>query len=177
MEAEMDLTMNKSIKIFYPRSSHGWVSLILMAVIIFAIAIAPALVMGLSSGSVILTVAICSVVALAFLVLAFWFPTMRYELGQDELILRYGPALRYRIALSEIRTIRHRNLSLTIWSSVRFPGIALFTVPYADVGNVRMCSTAALNNILLIETEKEKYGLTPAKEDQFVAALRTQMGA
>jgi ABC-type transport system involved in multi-copper enzyme maturation permease subunit len=173
----MDIQTRKPIKFFRPRPSFGWLWLILMAVIIFAIAIAPALAMGLSSGSVILTVIICSVVALAFLVLAFWFPTMRYELGQDELTLRYGPALRYRIALSEIRTIRHRNLGLTIWSSIRFPGIALFTVPYADVGNVRMCATAALNNILLIETEKEKYGLTPANEDQFVAALRAQIEA
>jgi hypothetical protein len=29
----------------------------------------------------------------------------------------------------------------------------------------------------LIETEKEKYGLTPANEDQFVAALRAQIEA
>jgi hypothetical protein len=100
---------------------------------------------------------------------------MRYELDQDQLTLRYGPVLTYRILLKEIRTIRRRNLGLTIWSTIRFPGIALFTVPYADVGNVKMCATAALNNILLIETEKEKYGLTPANEEAFVAALQSQM--
>jgi hypothetical protein len=146
-----------------------------MAVIIIAVAIAPALAMGLSSSSVILTVIICSLVAVAFLALAFWFPTMRYELDQHQLTLRYGHVLTYRIPLSEIHTIRHRNLSLTIWSTIRFPGIALFTVPYADVGNVKMCATAALNNILLIETEKEKYGLTPADEETLVAAIRVQM--
>jgi hypothetical protein len=102
---------------------------------------------------------------------------MRYELGEDQLTLRYGPVLTYRIPLGKIRAIRRRNLSLTIWSTVRFPGIALFKVPYADVGNVKMCATAALNNILLIETEKEKYGLTPADEDQFVSAMRAQMEA
>ena len=102
---------------------------------------------------------------------------MRYELHQDGLTLRYGPVLTYRIPLEEIRTIRRRNLSLTIWSTVRFPGIALFKVPYADVGNVKMCATAALNNILLIETEKEKYGLTPADADQFVASVRARMEA
>jgi hypothetical protein len=66
-------------------------------------------------------------------------------------------------------------LSLTIWSTIRFPGIALFKVPYADVGNVKMCATAALNNILLIETEKDKYGLTPADEEPFVSAIQSQM--
>jgi cytosine/uracil/thiamine/allantoin permease len=86
---QMDIQTRKQIKIFRPRPSLGWLWLVLMAVIIFAIAIAPMLAMGLSSGSVILTVIISSVVALAFLVLAFWFPTMRYELGQDELTLRY----------------------------------------------------------------------------------------
>jgi hypothetical protein len=146
-----------------------------MAVIIIAVAIAPALAMGLSSSSVLLTVIVCSLVALAFLALAFWFPTMRYELDKEELTLRYGPVLHYRIRLREICTIRRRNLSLTIWSTLRFPGIALFAVPYADVGNVKMCATAALNNILLIETEKEKFGLTPADEEAFVAALQAQM--
>jgi hypothetical protein len=163
------------MKIFRPRPSHGWAWLVLMAAIILAVAVAPALAMGMTSKGVILTVIICSVVALAFLALAFWFPTMRYELGQDELTLHYGPVLNYRIPLSEIRTIRRRNLSLTIWSTIRFPGIALFTIPYADVGNVKMCATAALNNILLIETAEEKYGLTPADEEAFVDALQAQM--
>lgn len=163
------------MKMFRPRSSFGWAWLILMAGIIFAMAIVPAMAMELSSSGAILTLIICTVVALAFLALACWFPTMRYELDQDQLTLRYGPVLNYRIRLSEIRTIRRRNLSLTIWSSIRFPGIALFTVPYADVGNVKMCATAALNHILLIETEKEKYGLTPADEEAFVAALQAQM--
>lgn len=163
------------MKVFRPRPSYGWAWLVLMAVIITAVATAPAMAMEVSSSSVILTVIVCSLVALAFLALAFWFPTMRYELDEDELTLRYGPVLYYRIPLSEIRTIRRKNLSLTIWSTIRFPGIALFTVPYADVGNVKMCATAALNNILLIETAKEKFGLTPADEEAFVAALQAQM--
>jgi hypothetical protein len=64
---------------------------------------------------------------------------------------------------------------MTIWSSIRFPGIALFGVPYADVGSVKMCATAALNNILLIETETEKFGLTPKDEEAFLTAVRAQM--
>jgi PH (Pleckstrin Homology) domain-containing protein len=171
----MDAQLSKPTKIFRPRPSYGWAWLVLMALIIIAVSIAPALAAGLSSNSAVLTLLICIPVAVAFLWLAFWFPTMRYELSQDQLTLRYGPVLRYRIPLSEIRTIRRRSLSLTIWSTVRFPGIALFKVSYADVGNVKMCATAALNNILLIETEKEKFGLTPADEEAFVAAVRAQM--
>ena len=171
----MDIQPGKPIRTFKPRPSFGWFWLVLMAAIILAVAIAPALAMGVSSSSVVLTVIICSLVALAFLILAVWFPTMRYELERDRLTLRYGPVLTYRIPLSEIRIIRRKSLSLTIWSTVRFPGIALFKVPYADVGDVKMCATAALNNILLIETEKEKYGLTPADEKAFVATLQAQM--
>lgn len=171
----MNATRVKPTRTFQPRPSHGWAWLIFMALIIIAVSIAPAVAMGVSSRNAILTLIICIPIALAFLILAFWFPTMQYELEQDQLTLRYGPFLRYQIPLREIRTVRRRTLSLTIWSTVRFPGIALFTVPYADVGNVKMCATAALNNILLIETEKEKYGITPADEEVFVAALRAQM--
>lgn len=163
------------MKMFRPRPSCGWAWLILMAGIIIVVSIAPVMAMGISSSSAVLTLMICIPIALAFLILAIWFPTLRYELDRDQLTLLYGPVLKYRIKLAEIRTIRRRNLSLTIWSTIRFPGIALFTVPYGDVGNVKMCATAALNNILLIETEKEKYGLTPADEEAFVAALQAQM--
>lgn len=171
----MNTTMVKLTKTFQPRPSNGWAWLILVALLIIALAIVPAVTTEVSSGNAILTLIICIPIAITFLILAFCFPNMRYELDQDQLTLRYGPVLRYRIPLKEIRSIRRRNLSMTIWSTVRFPGIALFTVPYADVGNVKMCATAALNNILLIETEKEKYGLTPEDEDAFVVAIQAQL--
>lgn len=169
--------MGKPIQLFRPRPSIGWFWLVLMAVIISAVAIAPVLAAGLSSSSTVLTLFICVPIVLGFLILAWWFPTMRYELDPDQLTLRYGPILTYQIPLRNIRTMRRRNLSITIWSTIRFPGIALFNVPYADVGNVKMCATAALNNILLIETEEEKYGLTPADEEAFIAAIRAQLEA
>ncbi len=173
----MDISRNKPITTFQPRPSSGRFWLVLMAVILIAIGIAPALSLGLTSSNAVITLIILIPVASAFLILAFWFPTMRYELDPNHLTLRYGPVLTYRIPLDKIQTIRRRNLSLTIWSTLRFPGIALFTVPYADVGSVRMCATSALNNILLIETEKEIYGLTPADVDQFLAAIQTKMEA
>ena len=167
--------LSNPTKTFQPRHSYGWAWLILMALIIIIVSIMPALAVGLSSSSTVLTLIICIPIAIAFLVLGLWFPTMRYELDQDQITLRYGPVLTYRSPLGKICTIRRRNLSMTIWSAIRFPGIALFKVPYADVGNVKMCATAALNNILLIETETDKFGLTPADEESFVAAIRVRM--
>jgi uncharacterized membrane protein YdbT with pleckstrin-like domain len=171
----MDVQIHQSIQAFKPRPSAGWLSLILMAGIILAVGVAPVLAAEVFSTSALITLIILSPVAFAFLILAVWFPTMRYELDPDQIILRYGPVLTYRIPYREIRTIRRRNLSMTIWSTIRFPGIALFKVPYADAGDVKMCATAALNNILLIETATGKFGLTPADEDAFVAAVRARM--
>jgi len=48
-------------------------------------------------------------------------------------------------------------------------------VPYTDVGNVKMCATAAATDILLVETGKHKYGLTPADEQGFLDALQARM--
>lgn len=125
--------------------------------------------------AVVVTFAFTAALGLPFLVLAIWFPTMRYELGPEILTLRYGPVLTYHIPLHEIEIIRRRNLSLSLWSSLRFPGIALFTVPYSDVGKVKMCATAAADRILLIETGRYKYGVTPADEEGFVSALQARM--
>ncbi len=174
---QMTAPSDKRIMSFRPRPSRGWLWLLLMAAIIAGLGIAPVLGSGLYSGGAILTLVILVPVALAFLVLALWFPTMRYELGRDRLTLRYGPVLAYRIPLKDIQIIHRKSLSLTVWSTIRFPGIALFGVPYGEVGTVKMCATAALNNILLIETAREKYGLTPEDEPGFVAALRAHMEA
>jgi uncharacterized membrane protein YdbT with pleckstrin-like domain len=171
----MGIQIHPSIQTFNPRPSAGRLSLVLMAGIILSLGVAPILAAGASSTNALITLIILVPVASAFLILAAWFPTMRYELDPDQVILRYGPVINYRIPYREIRTIRHRNLSMTIWSTVRFPGIALFKVPYADAGDVKMCATAALNNILLIETAREKFGLTPADEEAFVAAVRARM--
>ena len=167
--------LQSQVRTFRPRPSAGWISLTLMGLIVMALAVAPALAAGLGTVSAIATIVICAPVAVAFLVLALCFPTMRYELGDAELVLRCGPLLTYRVPLRDIQGIRRRSLSLTIWSCIRFPGVALFTAPYADVGNVKMCASAAINDILLIETQKGKYGVTPADEQGFVGALLQQM--
>jgi len=50
--------------------------------------------------------------------------------------------------------------------------MALFTVPYADVGNVKMCATSASKDILLIETSSGLYGVTPRDEETFMTDIR-----
>jgi len=172
----------REILVFRPRPSYGWAWMAVLGLLTIALIVGPAVpVVAASPGNVPPYLLVISLVlglgagGLA-LALAAWFPTMRYELGPETLTLRYGPVLRYRIPISEIQSIRRRDLSASLWSSVRVPGLALFTVPYGDVGNVRMCATAMATGILLVETGRGKYGLTPADEEQFVAALKERMG-
>ena len=168
--------------VFKPRRSNGWLWLVVIALFTIGIGIVSALPLLTGATDKILIGVLASssllllVIGAPFLALAAWFPTMRYELDAHTLTLRYGPVLTYRIPLDEIQTIRKRNLSISLLSSMRLPGIALFTVPYTDVGNVKMCATAAATGILLVETAKDKYGLTPADEEDFVAALQARMG-
>ena len=109
-----------------------------------------------------------------FLILAIWFPTMRYELDAGALTLRYGPVLTYRIPLDKVQIIERRDLRISIWSSVRLPGVALFGVPYRGVGEVKMCASAAARGILVIEAAGELYGITPADEAGLLAALEAR---
>jgi hypothetical protein len=163
--------------IFKPRRSAGWAWLTGIGLVCLGFGVLTALPLieaGASAGMLLIAL-LTPAIGLPFLLLALWFPTIRYELHERSLTLRYGPVLTYRIPLDEIRTIRRRDLSVSLWSSMRLPGFAAFTVPYNDVGNVRMCATAAANGILLIETETAKYGLTPYDEAGLVAALQARM--
>jgi uncharacterized membrane protein YdbT with pleckstrin-like domain len=97
-------SLGKPIRTFQFRPSAGWFWLILIAAIIIAVEVAPTMAMGVASSSAVLMLIICISVAFAFLILAIWFPTMRYELTPGQLTLRYGPILTYWIPLVEIRT-------------------------------------------------------------------------
>ncbi len=168
--------IEKTIRIFKPRSSYGWAWLIAIA-LLSLITLAPTIQSAekIPPPVLLLTAALAGAVFIGGFALAFWFPTMRYELDEQTLTLRYGPVLNYRIPLSQIRNIRRRDLSLTLWSSIRFPGVALFTVPYSDVGDVKMCATAAMKGILLVETDKAKFGITPADEEGLVMAIQARI--
>ncbi|MCL6580710.1 MAG: PH domain-containing protein [Firmicutes bacterium] len=90
-----------------------------------------------------------------------WFPSMRYELDDERLVLSCGP-VRYAIRLAEVTRVSRRDLSLSLWGAMRVPGFAPGEVPYAGIGTVHMCSTRALRDIVLVETPRACYGLSPA---------------
>jgi hypothetical protein len=127
------------------------------------------------SGPFLVTILLTVPIGIGFLLIAIFFPAMRYEIEGTRLTITYGPLLRYTVDIGQIKSIRRRDLGISPVSSFRFPGLAIFSVPYPEVGTVRMCATAASHGILLIETALAKYGLTPAEEEQFVTELRQRM--
>jgi len=163
--------------VFKPRRSHGWLSLLLLALALLICSL-PA-VIGAVRGEVpwgvgLLAGGIGLGLGVPFLALALWFPTMRYELDGAALTLRCGPVLSYRIPLDQVQSVERRDLRMSLWSSVRLPGVALFSVPYRGQGQIKMCATAALKGILLIEAAGELYGITPQDESGLLAALQAR---
>jgi hypothetical protein len=160
--------------IFKPRPSSGWlwlggIGFILLA---YIVSITTATCSAETVWTVIWPAALVGGISLVFILFAAWFPTMRYILESDRLILRYGPVLRYEIPLSSIKGMRRRDLTLSLVASFRLPGVAIFEVLYGEVGKVKMCASSASKSILLIETEQGLYGVTPQDEQAFVAAVR-----
>lgn len=168
--------MNPNLS-YKPRPSTGWLWLVLIGVTILVLTNLAPLGTGFDySNPMIAAVSLLGLVlALGFLGLAILFPQMKYELRGDHLTLLYGPFQVYRIPYSEIRKIEWGDLALSMVSAVRFPGFALFSVPYSDAGVVKMCATSAATRILLIRTADGAYGITPAEEVQFVSALTKRM--
>jgi hypothetical protein len=168
------MASNQEKKIFKHRPSTGWIWVTIIGLLPLLTGISLLISSGFSSPF-ILTIVITIPIGVGFLLLASFFPTMRYEMDGDFLNLTYGPLLRYTIDVRQIKSIRRRDLGFSIISSFRFPGLAIFNVPYPEIGNVKMCATAASNGILLIETDSTKYSLTPENEEDFVAELRKRM--
>ncbi|MEA2006156.1 MAG: PH domain-containing protein, partial [Acidobacteriota bacterium] len=115
----------------------------------------------------------------AFIIISFifllWYPTMRYEISEDKLVLRCGP-LKSEILLTSIKEIRKKNLKYHPYSTGwKLPGYCLFKIKYTDEDWVRMYSRAMLKNIILIETDKEKFGITPANEEGFLKDIMEKM--
>jgi hypothetical protein len=166
-----------AVIVFAPRRSRGWLSLLLLSLVVLVCTLP--VVVAAAAGEVAWWVGLLMGLAalglgLPFLALAIWFPTMRYELDVDALTLRYGPVLTYQIPLNEVQSVERRDLRISIWSSVRLPGVALFGVPYRGLGEVKMCASAAARGILLIEAAGERYGIAPADEAGFLAALEAR---
>jgi len=99
---------------------------------------------------------------------------MRYELRDDALYLIIGP-WKDKVSYNEINSITVKDLLLNPLSSFRLPGVALFNVAYSDEGTVRMYSTHALKDVVLIKTLNKKYGISPKDEEGFIAALQSKI--
>nr|RPI24310.1 MAG: hypothetical protein EHM70_21450 [Chloroflexota bacterium] len=164
---------NHNPLVFKPRRSPGRLWLGLVGLSILALTIRFVLLLtGFVTDTALAAIALAGA-ALAgfFLVLALMTSMMRYELLPDELALGFGFWQLYRIPYKEIRKISWKDLELPLLPFMRLPGFALFSVHYVGEGRVKMCATSAANRILLIKTLKASYGITPADEKPFVAAL------
>lgn len=162
-------------RIFKPKSSMGWLSLLFLGVILAGIAILVIWKVGWNSPTSLVILAVFAAAILALITLALFFPAMNYEIRGRTIYLRYGPVLRYEIPINEIRSIRKTDLPLSIMSSFRFPGIALFNIPTSTEGDIKMCSTASVHQILIIETKNDKFGLTPENEEAFITSIQAKM--
>ncbi len=95
----------------------------------------------------VLPVSIFLIISLFFLAI---FPSMKYVLTEDALILTCGP-FKYIVPYDEITQIEKTSLSYHPSSSGwKLPGYTLFKIYYSDRGDIYMCATRMLKNILLI---------------------------
>jgi hypothetical protein len=184
METEVSFAKSSSrdSETFEPRPSNGrtWTFAIgSIALLLFVIPVALIWIEIPTLGALVATIPLLLlgiVSAGPILVVAWYASSLHYELRDDELILRCGPLMSDRIRLNEIISVTmHDKLRMSLLASFRFPGLALFDVDYADVNRVRMCATSASQRILLIETDRKRYGITPRDEVVFLDSLQKRI--
>jgi len=108
--------------------------------------------------------------------------TMRYELSNSTLTLIGGP-VKYQIPLQSIKRVYKHDIytgasnrpRTNTATAISTPGMALANVTWRDTGLLKMCATPAWHkgwqSVMLIETDKFKYGITPADDEAFLSAL------
>lgn len=172
--ADRNLGPSPALESFRPARSFGWAWLVGISVLLVLpmFAILRPDVLG-SEGAVAVYINLAIVVPLLafFMVTALTLPRMRYDLTADELVLSCGWLLKYRVAYRDITDVRTLNLTPSLWSSMRFPGLAMWKVPYADAGMLFMCATRMARGILVITAGDRRFGITPADEPAFLASL------
>ena len=164
--------------VYHPRPSNGWMWIAGVVVFIWLNQLLVVAIIWNSPAPLSTlwpSVLINLIITAPMVLFIFWSRQISYTLDNKTLTVQCGPILRYTIPLDTIQTLRRRNLSISMYSSFRFPGLALYSCYYTDVGTVKMCATAAAHQILLIETSAGKYGITPADEEKFVADLTSKM--
>lgn len=99
------------------------------------------------------------------------FPTMKYAVGTDTVALSCGP-FKWLIPIRSICSIREDDLEyLPKSQGWKLAGYALFRIEYGRIGIVRMCATSLTTRVLLMSTDTEKWGITPADVDSFKAEI------
>lgn len=162
-------------KVYFPRKSFGWIFLAIFVFLILFTAFSMVY-LYLTTGILFFIILSIAFFGIGFpsLIILFSLPNMKYVLDDKNLIMSCG-FLKYIVPFSSIRKVSKRDLQISLWSSFRFPGLALFTVPYVDVGNVKMCATSASKGIILIESDSGLYGITPLDEDTFISDLMNRL--
>ncbi len=169
--------------IFKPRPSYTWRGPIIGAAAFLLAALLLVVFSGfIPAVVVIIDGIIAGVLALFMLGLAYFFwrvtTSMRYELSNDTLTLVGGP-VRYDIPLASIKRVYSRDINtgyrnrthVARATAVSVPGLALSNVVWKDTGLLKMCATSSWRNIMIIETDTNTYGITPADDQVFLSAL------
>jgi PH (Pleckstrin Homology) domain-containing protein len=159
----------QAFEVFKPRKSlWGWFSSVAVVGGLGA-GIAVAIGQGSPAGRIVSGLLIALIIPGIFFLCIY--PTMKYSIGADTLVLSCGP-FKWLIPISSICRIREDDLQyLPKSQGWKLPGYALFRIEYGRIGMVRMCATSLTTRILLISTDTEIWGITPANVDSFKAAI------
>lgn len=165
----------KKITIYFPKKSYGWISLLFMA-LVFGILAYYALQAYRLTGDIgaIFTLIVSAGLVIDCLVLTVWFFSMRYELSPQSLVMKIGP-LQYVVDLETIKYVSSKDLTHSWWPALKLPGFSLFYSSYKEEGKIFMCATRSQKGVVLIETEFKKFGITPEKEELFMAELNSYL--
>jgi hypothetical protein len=100
-----------------------------------------------------------------------------YTLEADDLVLKYGKLVNYRIPYRTIRSVRSYNLrskehAQMDGSWALLPGLDTTAYRTDDAGVIKLVATASSGYIVLIEAEGGNYGINPRDEANFTSSLR-----
>ncbi|HUS15950.1 MAG TPA: PH domain-containing protein [Chloroflexia bacterium] len=126
------------------------------------------------------TVVLVPTVVVVLLVLFRSGHAVTYRLEAEALVLRYGKLVHYRLPYGTISTVQRYNLTTRerpafggTWALL--PGLDTTVYRTPDMGNIRLLASASAGALVLIVTERGKYGINPRDEERFMAALRQRI--
>jgi hypothetical protein len=127
-------------------------------------------------GDIIIIGAIILVIAV-ILLLCFYmgiYHTMCYKLQEKELILKCS-SFSSKIQYEKIKKIEKiTDLGYAPVGFMRFPKYLLGGVYFSKYGWITMYATS-YRNVLVIETDKKRYGITPNNEEDFLRILNERL--